>query len=372
MRVVIIEEMSTVNLQHIYMAMKMFENPYKLVFIGDPFQMQSIQIGGIGHALVDAYGGTPVVHVLEKNYRSKNAKLLCANLERMIHGKSDFTYGNKIDDIGCSFTVIKINQDANSVDGSDTNHLSRLKMYLDKISHVYPDIICDIGSSRIYKKKTVHIIKQRNVDRRLINNYIFRRSYTYGNVTNKILSALWVGEMCVIKKNVYGKKEMDAKSSTARNKLRTDIVMNGECYRLNEVLDVNKENGKTVASHMNTGEKISKNCHRILLFDGEKQINLSHYSISDIDRGYCTTIASYQGKEVNVCLIYIRSPLTYMTREQFYTACSRAKKRVIILDGSDSDTIENTSRIILNQRETKPCTHLSKKLPLPHAITSKD
>jgi ATP-dependent exoDNAse (exonuclease V) beta subunit len=108
----------------------------------------------------------------------------------------------------------------------------------------------------------------------------------------------------------------------------------------------------------------------VIRFDDDivTQINLSHYDINNLTRGYAFTIHALQGSEIDHVLYYIHAGFSnYHDRRLQYVACSRARKSIVIECAFPEDATDlsgsDVARICSNVPRQSTDTSLIDYLP---------
>lgn len=241
----------------------------------------------------------------------------------------------------------------------------------------------------------VQFVTQRNEDRKIINDAVFR--YLYGDAGTDYPNALRIGERVTFARNAYFVKAEDGTRVQVRDRMmeqlqdgpvqqqqaqpsavdiqvlgglarheqaqgppqrapkrsRTDAnrgrdsddVFNGELHVITDIVDVNEE-GAVVAHFRHTSEKgvTRRGVARVIVFDGgEKQVNLTDdYDVDDISRAYCVTSSKMQGSEAKHAIYYVAISkygdiISTLYKEELYMVLTRGRDSLTIVAGRTPD-----------------------------------
>ena len=360
-RVVIVDELSLITLDLFRDILTCLPNLSKIIMVGDLGQMPPPTPGGIMRDIIKKYTGTGIVHNLVQILRvePKLTKLL-NNFRNIRNGKHNLKYAENLDadhpfiilqrthiheKYNAAYVPAKGEAMRNKEEDKKKKRIEILKKDFIPILKMYPTM------------ENIRIMTQKNTTRKDIAAAIFdiKKTELEGEFKPGVFCT---GEKIMFLENDYGFKD-------EKEWLRSDEVWNGEIVTIKDICYVNP-GSKQNAEGEDLVEKVTvlstkdnpdyKTWDKIIYLTDDRQINLSHYPIDNIDKGSVSTISSNQGGEEDIVLVYIHDRFTKtLTKEEFYTAVTRAKKKVIVIcdKGSKEDLSESDiARIVKN-----PCKH---------------
>lgn len=298
--VVIIDEISMVNIDLMASLMSAISYTTKLILVGDVDQLPAIGPGNVLRDIIDS-GIVPVVK-LTKIYRQAENSDIVVNAHKVNNGIMPTIKNTKP---GTDFFFIK-----------ETNYESILRLI--------PELVKD----RLPKK---YEIKPTEI---------------------QVLSPM--------RKYELGSLNLNTILQEALNPTGTSLNYGGTVFRLNDKVMQIKNNYEKGVFNGETGKIIEVNPEMkeiVVDFDG----NIIRYENGDFDEivlAYAMTIHKSQGSEYPIVLIPIsRQHYVMMQRNLIYTAITRAKDICIIL--GDVDMVKRAvGNAIAKHRNTKLCERL--------------
>jgi len=346
--ILIIDEGSTVTLDLLNMALAALPNLKKVIFLGDEKQMPPPVWGAIFYALIEHFAGTPAVHRLTQVMRiDDNLVILKGNFDKIIAGNSDLDYSTDLDSEH-PFVVLKreaVTKEQEKAEKPEAR-IARMRRSLRPIFQFYPDA------------QSYHIVTQKNTVRQDLNHAVFTETRPNNKYTHNVFM---VGEKIMFKDNDYG---TESGQHSMPKHVASSPVMNGEISRIERIVDLDPNDeperamAKAIDLQNTNAPKQVPAWHRILILDDERRVNLGHYPIGNIVKGTVSTTASVEGSEYEIIVVYIHDNFSdYLIRKEFYTAVTRARRRVILITDFDPDTpgLPEVARIVNNNPEPPEC-----------------
>lgn len=387
-RVIILDEISVITIDLLNKCITSLPLLSKIIMLGDDRQMTAPTPGSILNDFIEKYKSTGVVNFLTRVYRvNKNATVLLDNFDNIRSGNPKLKYSKDLNS-DSQFVVLKRTPiPRNLLQPNKTN---------ERIAHMKKDFE---AIARKYNLDEVQIMTQKNTVRRDITQCIFE--IKNGNRAVFQRQKLQKGDRLLFLENDYG-------STWGKSHVKSDGVMNGEILVIKRIYDTDpghiNPNGKVKRKRKRrqtprkkrrlggvfsqpaerekkpedeeidleaeetkpekydvvflNDPKANETHDRMVKFTDGRKINLSHYPITSIDMGFASTVASSQGSEYDVAIFYVHEDFTKtLAREQFYTAITRAKKRVILICDTECDgdgVIKEVRRIVENPYQHPP------------------
>ncbi|MCR5615863.1 MAG: AAA family ATPase [Saccharofermentans sp.] len=283
-RVVIVDEMSMVDTDLFASLISSVAPDSSLILVGDPDQLPSV---GCGNVLMDLLSCRSIPSVrLTSVHRHDEGGSIALGSRMILEGKAP--EGNSSD-----FVVIKTDNDDEAV--------SRLT-----------DIVKDLGES-----DWICLTPTRNESLVLgtvrLNKMI--QELLTGEETNSIArgkdSHFSIGDRVMQTKNNYSLEWIDPVTGEVNR-----WVFNGE-------IGVVKDSDPILGT-------------MVVEFDDGKRVTYTRKTMEDLELAYAVTVHKAQGCEFDTCIIVLgqMSPLLYQ-RRLLYTAVTRGKKKVILIDSDD-------------------------------------
>ena len=290
--VVIVDEVSMVDVNLMYNLLKAIPKGAKLILVGDKDQLPSV---GAGNVLADILESEIIpVAQLTKIYRQENNSLIISNAHLINKGEMPVV-DNKSSDF--FFELKQENQDVfETIINMATR---RIPQYL-KIDPLKIQVLAPL-------KAGVCGIEN-------LNKELQKSLNPFSRLKNEIV----VGSTIL--------RENDKVMQTSNN-------YNLE-WKRSEEGDVLEENGKGVFNgDMGTISEINLQTGEVeITFDDKKVVVYPRSELSQISLAYAITIHKSQGSEFDVVIIpVISGPSLILTRNLIYTAVTRAKKMVVLV-----------------------------------------
>jgi exodeoxyribonuclease V alpha subunit len=287
--VVIVDEVSMVDINLMYSLLKAIKPGTRVILVGDSDQLPSV---GAGNVLGDIINSDVIKIVrLTEIFRQAQESMIVVNAHRINEGQPLFLNSK--------------NKDFYFIQKEDNeNIISEIIGLVDKRLPEY---------YKVDKIRDIQILSpMRKGDLGVTNLNIELQKYlnppgkfkTEENFTRRILR---VGDKVMQVKNNYNKKwENEDKSETGEG------IYNGD---IGYIYHIDKEN---------------KNIY--VVYDEIKIVNYDYNELDEIEHSFCTTIHKSQGSEFPVVVIPISwAPPMLLSRNLLYTAVTRAKKLVILV-----------------------------------------
>ena len=300
--VVIVDEVSMLDISLCYHLLKALPNTCKLIFVGDKDQLPSVGAGNVLHDMLTS-GVIEVVH-LSYIYRQSEKSLIISNAHLINDGKmpdlsnkgDDFFYENREDSVDMLNTV---------VDLVTTRLPSFTKLEPQNIQVLAPMRSGACGVDRLNKELQAIINPETLSKRALIfENVTYREGDKVMQVVNNY-NLEWV-------------KDTDGVYEKGKG------VFNGD---MGIITKIDYQTGETT-----------------VLFDDDKICTYSRADIFELQICYATTIHKSQGSEFDVVVIpVVGGSSQIITRNLLYTAVTRAKKLVVLVGPK-----KNVARMIFN------------------------
>jgi hypothetical protein len=362
--IIIIDEMSVLNIFHLNMIFNTYHNIRKLILLGDPNQMTSIDRGEIIQSFFQKYQSSNLIVKLDTVYRIAD----CKGLYTMKKAFRCILEGN-----GKNVPFYKR--------GNIVNHpVILLPRHGNDITKSFKPIIENFKTPHEWNQ--IQIITQRNKERITICEtllvfcpstriYFSNNGNERGKKKNYDDNDLYVNERIIFKKrvrdfnrigsDVFNESNNNQKKKRSRiyiypNSLKT--ITKIEDIRSSSIIELKNDipsnmthlNYDKMSKHLtrkavtNTKSKFNfgRDNIRVVSFDDNTAFAINNRrDISKMARGNCVTIASMQGGQHDTIVIYIREGVSYtFDRHELYTSVSRARKRIIIIG-----TIEEVDKI---------------------------
>jgi len=353
-RILIVEEASTLSLHLFADLLREMPNIERLYMVGDHNQM-SPPGGGAGllAAFCRRYAGTSHMCHLNQSMRVDSAStLILRNLVRILDGDINLEYATS---------------------ATDSDNRSAF-VVLPRSKTVYEDIamLRSLFGNGPDHELDMQIMVQKNDTRKEMLRLWFQTG-PFGNHPYKE-HEVYVGETVMfLKNNNYDTRMYGCK-------YRSEKVMNGTIDRVAEIFDVNVAEGPHSGDEKRvqcTDEARSfPSCRRFIkLHTLGTTVCLDTYGGRNIVRSQPATMAKMQGQETGTAVVYIHQGVTNMLgRHDFYTACSRGKKRVIIVTDTVHTVEDGIPReiawIIKNNRRDHTHSCLWQRLPSADSLIS--
>lgn len=283
--VLIVDEMSMVDILLIETLLMAIDNPTRLILVGDKDQLPSV---GAGNVLSDILKSKVFKYVsLEEIFRQNEESMIVKNAHLINHG--DLPVLNRGD-----FFMIHENGEMKGLETIKDLITTRLPNYFNLS-------IEDIQILTPMKKGTLGTINLNKVLQEHLN-----KSEEYIEVLG---TKFKLGDRVMQIKNNYeleGKIENDFYSDVSKG------VFNGD---MGYITNIDKDNKELEVT-----------------FDGVRKVKYDRDSIEELNLSYAMTIHKSQGSEFPIVIIPIYfAPPILMTRNLIYTAITRASKVVVLV-----------------------------------------
>ena len=315
--VVIVDEMSMVDLFLMNYLVKAIYQGTKLVLVGDVDQLPSV---GPGSVLKDIINSEKITTIrLDKIFRQAAKSKIVQNAHRVNSGKA-FIKKDEIEDLNNDFFYINESNTDKVIENVLTLCKDRLKGYgnyefFKNIQVITPTKKGNLGT----KELNIELQKMLNPKK------IGKAEKAYGQTIYR------VGDKVMQVKNNYD-------ITWNREKENGTGVFNGE---LGRITDIDSSDGAIKVK-----------------FDDEKEAWYEYADLEQLEHAYAITVHKSQGSEFDVVVMPIaQSSPMLLTRNLLYTAITRAKKLLIII--SNDRIIQFT---IQNADSKKRNTGLEHKL----------
>ena len=292
-RVVVVDEMSMVDVELFSNLISSVAPESSLILVGDPDQLPSV---GCGNVLPDLLSCRSVPSVrLTSVHRHDEGGSIALGSRMILEGKSPVSSGDDL-------VVIKTDNDEEAAD--------KLMEIVQEVSG--SDWIC-ITPTRNENMTLGTVMLNKRIQELLTGEEI--KSIARGKDSH-----FSIGDRVMQTRNNYSLEWLDPVTGEIDR-----WVFNGE---IGEVRDVDPILGTMVVE-----------------FDDGKLVTYNRKTMEDVELAYAVTAHKAQGCEFDNCIIVLgqMSPLLYQKR-LLYTAVTRGKKKVIIIDSNDCARHFLTSR----------------------------
>lgn len=270
---VILDEMSMVDLSIAYKLMKSVSKDSRIVFVGDAEQLPSVGAGNVFSDMLNS--GCIEVTRLDTVFRQSGTSRIALNAEEIRNNGSKLLYGNDFNFITAT---------------SDTEALEIVKhCYIQEINDVGIDNVQILAPFRSRGETSVKNINE--IIRELINPFVGSRNELFCD----------------------------------GNKFR----LNDKVIQLKNVNGINNGDVGFIKSVYPDEDDVK---HAIIEFSDGIRADYPERDLDIIDLAYATTIHKAQGSEYSTVIIPIMmSHYIMLKRNLIYTAITRAKKKVILV-----------------------------------------
>ena len=317
--VVIVDEMSMVDVSLFYSLLRALPNTCKIVLVGDKDQLPSVGAGNVLHDLI-ASKVIPCVK-LSHIYRQDDKSLIVSNAHLINDGQmpdlsnhsSDFFYENRSDKDDMFDCVVEL-------------ATKRLPKFL----NCSPE---DIQVLCAMKSGTCGVENLNQKLQEIINPPLLRKAEI-----NLETRSLREGDKVMQMVNNYD-LEWKRDFSDSMSEIGSG-VFNGDIGRITHI-------------DFQTGETT-------VLFEDEREVTYSIGEVYELQSCYAMTIHKSQGSEFDAVVIPVVAGATQIiTRNLLYTAVTRAKKLVVLVGPK-----KNIARMIFNNYTAKRYSMLEELLKL--------
>lgn len=311
--VIIVDEISMVSLDTMYMLCECLSDNHRLIFIGDPAQLCSISMGNVLTDLIESNAIPTVTLTKVFRYGIGGIATVATNVrngERYVDDDGKLLFG--MSDVDYKFIPINkepLNQIA-----------TEYALLLDK--YHYSDILI------------LSPFNKSSFGTRAINSYI-QNKYNPLN-GRKQLSYKIAGEDVFFRENdlvINTKNNYDAK--VAYSDFESCFIANGD---IGKIVEINEDN------------------NLIVQFDGNRIVEFNQLEMRKLLLGYAISVHRSQGCQAKAVMVIAHpSHKRMLTRNLLYVACSRAQEYLVeIGDGEtigEAINVEETSERETNLRE---------------------
>ena len=312
--VIIVDEVSMVDIQLMYAFLRAVKRGAKVILSGDSDQLPSVGPGNVLHDIINSEI-IPVVR-LERIFRQAEESLIVVNAHKINSGEMPEIKNRDTD----FFFLVRQN--------AELTFATVIDLYKSRIPKSYS--VNPISSIQVLspskKGVTGSVSLNHELQKALNPPDMLKQEYSYGKTIFR------VGDKVMQIKNDY------------------DIVWTTP----------NGENGTGIFNgDLGIIESISvKDRQMTIIFDDDKETEYSFNDLDKLDLAYAITVHKSQGSEFPIVIIPIcRYAPMLMCRNLLYTAVTRAKSMVILV-GSESAAYT----MIQNNDEKKRYTGLCSKL----------
>lgn len=313
--VVIVDEVSMVDIVLMYSLLKAIKPGTRLILVGDSDQLPSVGAGNVLKDIIDS----EVVNVVRLNeiFRQAQESMIVVNAHRINQGLP-----LNLNVKGKDFFFIKKDNNEEILEEIVGLVSQRLpKFYnLDKLQDIQvlaPMRKGDLGVTNLNIELQKYLNKEEKFK---VEETLQKRTFRVGDKVMQI-------------KNNYTKKwENEDKSESGEG------IYNGD---IGYIYHIDKEN-KTI----------------YVLFDKTKIVAYEYSELDELDHSFCTTIHKSQGSEFPAIVIPVTwAPPMLLNRNLLYTAVTRAKKLVVLVGD-----VKYLEFMIKNNRTNDRHSNLCRKL----------
>jgi exodeoxyribonuclease V alpha subunit len=296
--VVIIDEMSMVDISLFYALLSAIPEGTRLVLVGDINQLPSV---GPGNVLKDVINSDCfTVTRLEKIFRQATESDIVMNAHKINRGE-EIELGNK-------------SQDFFFLERKDPTYVMAAvwKLVAEKLPKYVGASVSDIQVMAPMKKGSLGTIKL-NDDLQMALNPPAKDKEQYEFLDGHIFR---VGDKVMQTRNDY-KAEWEIRGKYGIPKEKGLGVFNGDTGVITEIND----SLKTIS----------------VMFDENKIVEYPYSDLDELELAYAITIHKSQGSEYPAVIIpLLGGPRMLLNRNLFYTAVTRAKKCVVLVGSKDA------------------------------------
>ena len=302
--IVIIDEVSMVSLPLMARLLEALAPTTKLVLVGDPQQLKSVEAGAVLPDIASLHGdGTYPITKLLINRRQADEK-----------------DPNKVNDIGQLATNISV-ADLSQKAADDV--LQFIKKNTNEITFIaLPDASADPSkSTQVLAQLDTHLQGYRDA----------LKDAKLGNAQEALDALASVRVLCGHRKGPYG-------VSAWNNLVAKTIGVSATRGAVGQPLLNTRNDLRTGLVNGDTGIVVrTPSGHKVVFSTQDKEFEPS--ALEDIEVAFATTIHKSQGSEYNTVIVVVPpvdSPL--LRRELLYTAVTRARKHLVLIASEDAIT----------------------------------
>jgi len=362
--VIILDEFSVIDITLFWKILYYFPNLKKLILLGDDKQMPPIRYGAMMKPFMDWFIGTPYLIRLTINHRIDPAsKQLQYFLDDIIERNTTYLRFNTWNDLynhKKSVLILKINNLEEDISNIMDYKKKSKNIDIYKTEKSVPGFQMLTQKNQFKDELNRHCINyesKNNDDIEEINDEII------DNTTDKkdsdVNSVFFITNQVVFCKNTSSEDQPDNKN------LKTSIVFTGEIAVIKSIYTIDpslplKDQVRNAKQYKSTSEIFDQyKSVAMILFENGKKINIQFYGLHNLKQGKVITTSSSQGEQFEqVCGIIHNNPSNTFKKEEFYTMCSRPKKRLILLCYELRHLVK-----IINNSYKHPNNHIQNFLP---------
>ena len=309
--VVVIDEMSMVDVFLMNYVTKSMYMGTKLVLVGDSNQLPSVGPGSVLKDLIES-GKVPTTN-LDKIFRQAAQSKIILNAHKVNKGEGFVSKEEAIDTKDDFFFIDENFQDkiVQQLISLITGRLQKFGNYdfFEDIQILTPTKRGMLGTKELNKTIQKYVNPEsENKNEKKFDEMVFREGDRVMQIKNNY--------------DIFWDRDIDGiyEHSTG--------VFNGEIGRI-EKIDLSERQMKVV-------------------FDDEKNVWYQFSELDQLELAYCITIHKSQGSEFDVVIIVLpQAAPRLLTRNLLYTAITRAKKLLIVLGG------KNTAQFMIQNVDSK-------------------
>ena len=311
--IVIIDEVSMVSLPLMARLLEALAPTTKLVLVGDPQQLKSVEAGAVLPDIASLHGDDtyPITKLL------------------INRRQADETDPTKVNDIGLLATKISV---ANLSQEDADKVLEFIKARTNEITFIaLPDASADPSkSAQVLAKIDEHLQGYRNA----------LKDAKLGNTRGALDALASVRVLCGHRKGPYG-------VSAWNNLVTNTIGVSTARGAVGQPLLNTRNDLRTGLVNGDTGIVVRKpSGHKVVFSTQDKEKEFEPSALEDIEVAFATTIHKSQGSEYHTVIVVVPpvgSPL--LRRELLYTAVTRARKHLVLIASEDAITTAVMSTI---------------------------
>ena len=316
--VLIIDEISMVDIILMMNLLKAVETGTRLILVGDSNQLPSVGAGNVLNDIIR--GGHIDIVYLNEIFRQAKMSNIVTNAHKINKGEYPAFNGDNTD-----FFMVK----RASVDLTADSIVDLVKNRLPKYGNY--DSIKDIQVLTPMRKSRIGVLSLNMELQKVLNPPVFgKKEYEYRDIIFR-----------------EGDKVMQIKNNYNLRWESKDGLFSYE-----EGQGVFNGDEGIIESISLLGEKMKVD------FDDGKKVEYDFSQLDELDLAYAMTIHKSQGSEYKVVVIPVHSgPPMLLTRNLLYTAVTRAKNMVVLVGTEDC-----LKQMVDNNREIKRYSALDKKI----------
>ena len=311
--IVIIDEVSMVSLPLMARLLEALAPTTKLVLVGDPQQLKSVEAGAVLPDIASLHGDDtyPITKLL------------------INRRQADETDPTKVNDIGLLATKISV---ANLSQEDADKVLEFIKARTNEITFIaLPDASADPSkSAQVLAKIDEHLQGYRNA----------LKDAKLGNTRGALDALASVRVLCGHRKGPYG---VSAWNNLVTNTIGVSTARGAVGQPLLNI----RNDLRTGLVNGDTGIVVRKpSGHKVVFSTQDKEKEFEPSALEDIEVAFATTIHKSQGSEYHTVIVVVPpvgSPL--LRRELLYTAVTRARKHLVLIASEDAITTAVMSTI---------------------------